>query len=64
MILASSHRPSVEAARKAPRAVAATEGASQRSWEWWDSNEVKCMTGGCVPLFGASWTNTDRTKND
>lgn len=23
-----------------------------RSTEWWDSNEVKCMTGRCVPTFG------------
>ena len=25
------------------------EGVSQRSWEWWNSNEAKCMAGRCVP---------------
>ena len=31
-------------------AVAAKEGALRRSRGWWDSNEVKCMTGKCVPV--------------
>jgi len=46
------------------KTVATKESGSERSSEWWNSNEVKCMTGGCVPLFGASWTNTDKSKND